>query len=166
MMKLPWRTQCIQQVDYRSKHPDKQDAGCFVATIRHAVESEFERPFTMQEWSRMWSRCVKEGAIEGYGLVNDHEWTGNIALDIIGKWKDGYRFHYVAIQNPDGTKHRLFKPEYQNKNLHLGVVWTTQNGMHMNYSHVGHNEVLWETYPGLKLLGVQSIRQYYIGRTA
>ena len=162
-MSKEFRAQCIHQTDYRAKFPNKQDFGCFVATIRHCVESKFQQAFTMNQWSQMWKRAVDEGAISDKGFVNDHEHVGNIALDIIGKWDEGYRFHYVSIHGPNGVVIREFRPDFKHETYQKGLVWDTESGVHMNYGEWEGNEIMFDPYPGLNLRGLETVRNYYIG---
>jgi hypothetical protein len=162
-MVVGFRSQAIPQTDYRAKYPNKQDSGCFVATIRHAVESRFKRAFTMNQWTMLWKRAIAEGAISGEGFVNNHEHVGNIALDIIGQWDEGYRFHYVQIEEPYGSVLKDFKPRFAARVYQKGLVWRTETGVHMNYGERLEAGVLWDPYPGLELKELVSIRHYYIG---
>lgn len=162
-MGVSFRSQCIHQTDYRSKYPNKQDYGCFVATIRHCVESRFAQAFTMNQWTTLWKRAISESAITPQGFVNNHEHVGNIALDIIGRWDEGYRFHYVQIEEPYESVVKHFKPRYAERCYQKGFVWKTEIGIHMNYGEGADGEIAWDPYPGLELRGLDSIRHYYIG---
>lgn len=164
-VKIPFATQCIHQTDYRARYPEKQDAGCFVATIRHCIEQEFQQAFTQNQWNEMWRRCLEEGAISKEGFVNDHEWVGNIGLDIIGKWDEGYTFHYISIEDAQAHTLNVRSNAYKDMANHHAAVWQTASGMHMNYLNAAQTEVAFDPYPGLNLKQLQTIRHYYIGRT-
>lgn len=163
-MNIPFTTQCIHQTDYRARYPEKQDAGCFVATIRHCVERHFEQAFTMNQWSMLWKRALEEGAIAKSGFIQDHEWVGNIALDIIGQWDAGYRFIYVSIEEPREKSVRVMAEEHRDHVNHRAAVWETDAGMHMNYLSPSEDTILFDPYPGLNLKRLQTIRNYCIGR--